>query len=157
MPTQPNSSLQAFNLAVSTFLKNPSQLLPNLTTGTLLRRRATVAHPPLNHTRQHLECNLRSSQSRNLSAPIKSRRNLHHIRPDNIQPLNPPQNPNQLPRAPSAGLRSSSPRRQTGIDDININAEVHGRVEADMLKNLARDRVRAHVINIISSKADPAL
>ncbi|KAJ9270752.1 hypothetical protein DTO212C5_3249 [Paecilomyces variotii] len=37
MPTQPNSSLQAFNLAVSTFLKNPSQLLPNLTIPTFIQ------------------------------------------------------------------------------------------------------------------------
>lgn len=37
MPTQPNTSLQAFNLAVATFLKNPSQLLPNFTIPTFIQ------------------------------------------------------------------------------------------------------------------------
>ncbi|KAL1857364.1 hypothetical protein Plec18170_003488 [Paecilomyces lecythidis] len=37
MPTQPNSSIQAFNLAVSTFLKTPSHLLPNLTIPTFIQ------------------------------------------------------------------------------------------------------------------------
>jgi hypothetical protein len=134
-----------------------SQLIPNLTAGPIPRRHDAIAHPSLHHACQNLKRNLRSSQSRNLPTPIKSRRNLHHIRPNNIQPLDPPQDPNQLPRAPSTRLRSAGPRRQTRVNHIDVNAEVHGRVEANMLENLTRNGVGADVVDIICGEADPAL
>jgi hypothetical protein len=133
------------------------QLLPNLTGSSIFRRRATIAHPPLNHTRQHLKRNLRSSQRRHLPTPVECRRDFHHIRSHDIQPFNPPQNPDQLPRTPSARLRSTCPRRQTRINHIDVDAEVHRHVEANVLKDLARNSVRADVVNVVCRKADPAL
>lgn len=68
------------------------------------------------------------SQHSRLPAIIIRRRNLNHIRPNNLQPNQPVKYTQQLPRAPPSHLRRPCARRKRRIEHVNVDGNVHSRV-----------------------------
>ena len=116
-----------------------------------------LCEPPLHHATQDLKHDLGRRQRCLLPIPVKTRRDLNHIRSDQIQPINPSQNPHELPRRPPTGLRRPRARREARVNGIDINGQIDWMLRPYTLHDPVRNTQRAQLIDIIRRNPRPAL
>ncbi len=88
---------------------------------------------------------MRGGDSRDVSMII-GRRDLHHIRPDNIHRTEPTHDRQRLPRRQSARHRRARAWRECRIEAIDIKRQIRGTLAHDRDNALDR-RARAMIMN----------
>lgn len=82
--------------------------------------------PPLNHQRHNLKQHIRRRHRRQLGICIIRRRDLDQIRRHEIDPFQPTDDGPELPRRPTPRLGRPRRRRESRVQGIDIDGQIHG-------------------------------
>ncbi len=133
--------------------KSLKLILPNA----LRLRPPHPLHPLLDDRAQDLEDDLRRRERRLLPVALIRRRDLDDVSADNIQPLDAPQDTDQFPRRPAPGFGRAGARRKRGVEDVDVDAQIHGVLGTQRVHDAFDDARRAEVVDVVGAEPDPAL